>query len=111
MGLGRDGIGAHDLGPAQCDRFGDALAFAVRGTNNTLVLASTEATLMPRQRLIERGRELDRRWSFDPSLESLARSRKEISLEADERLVLTDAYAPANHLVLLGREVPRAPSP
>ncbi len=89
------------------DRFGDALAFAVRGTNNILVLASTRATLMPRDQMIERGRELDRRWSFDPPLASLAASRLEVSLEADESLVLTDAYAPANHLVLLGREAVR----
>ena len=94
------------------DRFGDALAFAVRGTNNTLVLASTRPTLMPRDQMIERGSELDRQWSFDPPLATLAASRQEVSLEADEALLLTDAYAPANYLVLLGRaELPKAPSP
>lgn len=94
------------------DRFGDALAFNVRGTSNTLVLASTRATLMPRQQMIERGQELDRRWNFDPPLATLAASRLEVSLEASEGLILTDAYAPANHLVLLGRaEVPAAQAP
>ena len=94
------------------DRFGDALAFSVRGTNNTLVLASRRATLMPREQMLERGRELDRRWDFEPSLEALARSRQEVVLEAGEGLVLTDAYAPANHLVLLGRaELPRGATP
>ncbi len=93
------------------DRFGDALAFGVRGTNNTLVLASTRATLMPRKQLIERGRELDRRWVFDPPLATLAASRREVSLEAEEGLLLTDAYAPANHLVLIGRaELPQSPT-
>jgi len=85
------------------DRFGDALAFGVRGSSNTLVLASTRPTLMPRELMIERARELDSRWEFDPPLASLATSRLEVSLEADEGLLLTDAYAPANHLVLLGR--------
>ena len=92
------------------NRFGDALAFDVSGSNNTLLLASTRATLMPRQQMIERGRELDRRWSFDPSLAELAASRREVTLEADDGLLLTDAYAPANHLVLIGRaRVPAAP--
>ena len=85
------------------DRFGDALAFGVHGSNNTLVLASTRATLMPRKQMIERGRELDLRWEFDPSLETLAASRREVTLDAENSLLLTDAYAPANHLVLLGR--------
>jgi spermidine synthase len=92
------------------DRFGDALAFAVRGSNNTLLLASTRATLLPRQQMIERGRELDQQWTFDPPLAELATSRKEVTLESGEGLLLTDAYAPANHLVLLGRAaVPAAP--
>jgi spermidine synthase len=90
------------------DRFGDALAFAVGGSNNTLLLASNRATLLPREQMIARGRELDGRWSFQPTLEALARSRREVALEGDDGLLLTDAYAPANHLVLLGREeVPR----
>lgn len=89
-------------------RFGDALAFAVRGSNNTLLLTATRTTLMPREQMIERGRELDRRWSFDPPLASLASSRLEVTLESGQGLLLTDAYAPANHLVLLRSEAPSA---
>ncbi len=92
-------------------RFGGALAFGVRGTNNTLVLASMRPTLMPRTQMIERGRELDRRWRFEPDLATLAASRLEVALEAAEGLLLTDAYAPANHLVLLGQaQVPTGPA-
>ncbi|MFQ5349720.1 MAG: spermidine synthase, partial [Thermoanaerobaculia bacterium] len=57
------------------DVFGDALAFTVRGSGNTLVLASTRAVLMPKEQMIERGRELDRKWTFDPPLAMLAASR------------------------------------
>ncbi len=94
------------------DRFGDALAFAVRGSGNTLVLASMRPVLMPRRQMIERGRELDRRWDFDPPLATLAASRLEVSIEGDQGQLLTDAYAPANHLVLIGRaEAPGAAAP
>ena len=93
-------------------RFGDALVFAVQGTSNTLVLASMEPVLMPREQMLERARELDRQWSFEPTLEEIAAGRREVSLEEGEGLLLTDAYAPANHLVLLGRaEVPGAAAP
>ena len=94
------------------DRFGDALIFAVRGTTNTLVLASKEPVLMPREQMIERARELDARWRFDPTLAEIAAGRREMSLDEGEGLLLTDAYAPANYLVLLGRaEVPGATAP
>ena len=88
------------------DRFGDALAFAVRDSGNTLLLASKRPILMPRRQMIERGRELDRRWRFEPDLAELAASR--IEVRSDDGLLLTDAYAPANHLVLLGRDLPPA---
>jgi len=94
------------------NRFGDALAFGVRGSNNTLVLASNQATLMPREQMIERGRELDGQWTFDPPLATLATSRLEVTLEAEEGLLLSDAYAPANHLVLISRDAaPDAAAP
>ncbi len=88
------------------ESFGTALVFGVKGSNNTLVLASSSPTLMPRERLIERGRELDRRWRFEPSLATLAASRLEVELVAGDAVRLTDAYAPANHLVLLGEAEP-----
>ena len=94
------------------NRFGDVLAFGVRGSNNTLLLASNQAILMPREQMIERGRELDTRWEFDPPLATLAASRLEVSLEAEEGLLLSDAYAPANHLVLISRDpAPEAAAP
>ena len=49
---------------------------------------------------------------MSPPLAALASSRQEVTLEEGEGLLLTDAYAPANHLVLLGRaEVPEGPTP
>jgi spermidine synthase len=112
LAAGMDAPFARAMFATVADRFGDALAFAVRGTNNTLVLASMRPTLMPRTQLIERARELDRRWSFEPPLVALATSRLEVTLEAEDSLILTDAYAPANHLVLIGRaSVPESPVP
>ncbi len=111
LAAGMDAPFARAIFRTVADRFGDALAFAVGGSSNTLVLASTRPTLMPREKLIERGRELDRQWVFDPPLARLAASRLEVSLEGDEGLLLTDAYAPANHLLLIGRaEMPQSPT-
>jgi spermidine synthase len=109
LAAGMDAPFARAIFRTVADRFGDALAFTVRGTGNTLVLAAMRPILMPRRQMIERGRELDRQWEFNPSLADLAASRIEVSFKGEEGLLLTDAYAPANHLVLIGRaEAPAA---
>ncbi|MEE8137691.1 MAG: fused MFS/spermidine synthase [Thermoanaerobaculia bacterium] len=82
--------------------------FAVAGSDNHLLLGVPHTSWVPEERLVERGRELDRRWSFDPPLAEVARRRIAVDLELSEIPALSDAYAPVEYLVLVSSEVPTA---
>ncbi len=82
--------------------------FAVAGSDNHLLLGVPHTSWVPEERLLERGRELDHRWRFDPSLAEVARHRIGVDLELSEVPLLSDAYAPVEHLVLLSSELPAA---
>jgi spermidine synthase len=85
------------------ERFPTVYVFAVRGSGNTLVLASPQTDTISRDRMIERAEALDRRWAFTPSLATMAAQRFDAEIDTREALLLTDDYAPADHLIQLGR--------
>jgi spermidine synthase len=84
------------------ERFPTLYAFSVAGSGNTLLLASIDAPPLPREQMIDEARALDRRWSFTPTLATIAAQRFEADIDPERALLLTDAYAPANHLIRLG---------
>jgi len=85
------------------ERFPTAYLFSVRGSGNTLLLASAERSTISRQQMLSRAAELDRRWSFEPSLATIAAQRFDAEIDASDTLLLTDDYAPADHLIQLGQ--------
>jgi spermidine synthase len=89
------------------DRFPSVYAFSVGSTENYLILASADPERVGAELLARRALTLDRRWTFHPTLEALASRRVELSIEPERDLLLTDEYAPADHLIRLGQ--PRLP--
>ncbi|HYG61690.1 MAG TPA: fused MFS/spermidine synthase [Thermoanaerobaculia bacterium] len=83
-------------------RFRTTYVIQVKARANVLVLA-TDADPLPSDRLLARARELDRRWRFEPTLESLAGSRAPVDLDASGVPVLTDEFAPVDRLIRLGQ--------
>ncbi len=77
-------------------------AFGVRGAANVVLLAIDQKLTLPKQQMLQRGQELDRRWRFDPTLTLIASSRLDVTLDPAEAVLLTDAFAPASHLIMLG---------
>jgi hypothetical protein len=91
------------------ESFPSIYVFPVRAAPNVLVVATLEPRPLTRDELVARGRQLDRRWRFDPPLAGLARSRMELDFETLDVPVLTDDFAPVDRLIRLG-EAARAPS-
>ena len=81
------------------DRFETVFAFAVRGSSNLFILAIDSRVTLPKAEMIQLGAELHRRFDLDPSLEHIASSRLEIALDPEVAVLLTDRFAPANHLI------------
>jgi spermidine synthase len=85
-------------------RFDLVYVFLLRGAPNVLVLASREpVSLVPRE-LVRRGRELDRRFRFDPPLATLAAWRSPVELDMAKIPILTDELAPVDRLIRLGAQ-------
>jgi len=83
-------------------RFETVFAFAVRGSSNLYILAADTRITLPRIEMIQRGQELDPSFHLEPSLAHIAASRLEIALDPEVAVLLTDRFAPANHLVAIG---------
>jgi predicted membrane-bound spermidine synthase len=79
--------------------FGTARAFDVAGGGNVLVIAGPGAGEAYLPDLQARARELDRRWSFSPSLERMLAFQRPDLPDEPGALVLVDAYAPVEHLI------------
>ncbi len=84
------------------NRFETVFAFAVRGSTNLYILAIDAKITLPKTDMIRTGEELDRRLELQPSLATIARSRLEIVLDPRTAVLLTDRFAPANHLIAIG---------
>ncbi len=74
--------------------------FEVRG-GNTLLLATDRADIGGKDELLAIARQLDERWSFDPSLVQMADGFHEGEVDLSDAQILTDSYAPVNHLIHL----------
>ncbi|MDH3745356.1 MAG: fused MFS/spermidine synthase [Acidobacteriota bacterium] len=88
------------------EEFTLVMPFEVKGAGNELILATSQESWIPAEKLIEIGRSLDERWSFDPTIEQVARQWRPLDLDLLEIPILTDEHAPVEHLVLLSSSVP-----
>ncbi len=84
------------------ERFGRTYAFTVRAAPNVLVLATDAQASLPRDLMIDRARRLDGKLDLAPPLEAIAKSRLEAEIDPAEATLLSDGFAPANHLIRLG---------
>lgn len=78
--------------------FAKTYLFAVPG-GNYLFLASDRADPPDRARLLELAGELEPRYAFKPSLVKMAKLLREFDLDLTKALLLTDEFAPVNHLI------------
>ena len=83
------------------ERFRSVYLLSVWGAPNSEVLAADMPGLTPAE-LVARGRELDRRWRFDPPLAAAAARRQAVSFEEASVPVLSDEFAPVDRLIQLG---------
>ncbi len=72
--------------------------FAVPG-GNYLFLATDREDPPSREELLALARKLDPNHGFSPSLESMAGLLREVDVDLTRALLLTDKYAPVNHLI------------
>ena len=78
--------------------FGKLYAFVVPG-GNYLLLATDRPDPPGRDELVATARQLDPKVDFDPTLEQMAGFLRELDFDLTRALLLTDQYAPVNHLV------------
>ena len=93
--------------------FGSLYVFAVPG-GNYLFLAADLANPPDKAQLLAVAREQDPRFNFSPSLEKMAGLHRELDVDLTRALLLTDKFAPVNHLIRmdggeLGLEVESLP--
>lgn len=84
------------------ERFAQTTPIAVRGAGNVLLFAAKTARASSREALLERAAELDGRFSVEPPLTSIAGRRIASEVDISDAILLTDAFAPADHLIALG---------
>ncbi len=84
------------------ERFATAQLFLPQAAPNILAMATAEPMTLSPGFFLERARELDRRYRFDPPLSLLATLRGEVSLEAEKAQVLSDEFAPVDRLIRVG---------
>ncbi|HEV8578472.1 MAG TPA: fused MFS/spermidine synthase [Thermoanaerobaculia bacterium] len=83
-------------------RFNLVYVFKVRRAPNVLLLASQDPISLAPAELTRRGRELDRRFHFEPPLATLASWRSPVELDMTKIPILTDELAPVDRLIRLG---------
>lgn len=93
------------------NRFSTVFAFAVRSSSNVYIMATDSGVTMPKEEMIRVGGELDQRFDLEPSLALIAASRLDIALDPSQAVILSDRFAPANHLVAIGSKTLNLPAP
>lgn len=81
--------------------------FAVRGSGNYLLLARTEPMIFRDEDLVARAQLLDATYAFSPTLGEILRWRQPLDLDLTKAQLLSDRFAPANHLLHLNRRANR----
>lgn len=92
-------------------RFEMVFAFAVRGSTNVYILATDSAVTLPKAEMIRLGGQLDPSFDLAPTLSAIAASRLDITLDPSQAVILSDRFAPANHLVAIGSKTLNLPAP
>ncbi len=85
--------------------FKELYVFVVPG-GNYLILATDRARPPNRQQLLETARRLDPKYGFDPSLERMAGYYRGLDIDLTQALLLTDRFAPVNHLIRMDGSEP-----
>ncbi|MCP4661553.1 MAG: hypothetical protein GY856_39635 [bacterium] len=80
--------------------FPQTYLFDVRG-GNYLLLATDRSATVGSDELPAIATQLDTRWSFDPSLVQMVEGFHEAEVDLSDAQILTDGYAPVNHLIRL----------
>ena len=78
--------------------FSELYVFAVPG-GNYLLLATDLADAPRPEQLLQAARRMDPDYSFEPSLERMAGLYRRLDIDLTEALLLTDRFAPVNHLI------------
>lgn len=79
--------------------FRQTYVFNVPG-GNYFLLATDREERWNREQLADRARQLNDRWTFEPSLVDIAGFLNPDTVDLSEAMVLRDEFAPVNHLVL-----------
>lgn len=78
--------------------FANLYVFAVPGGNYLFLAADLEQP-PGREQLVATARQLDPKYGFSPSLETMAGLLRDVDVDLTRALLLTDKYAPVNHLI------------
>lgn len=81
--------------------FTQTLLIRVRGLSNLLLLASDQRPRLTPAELAARATELDARFAFTPSFATVAGSVLAVDLDLTAVPILSDRFAPVNHLIHL----------
>lgn len=84
------------------ERFAQVYPFGASGTNNVVVLATDAPVALSQERWVELARAVDAKTRFPKSLAVLADDRVEAAIDPTQTVLLTDDFAPADHLIMVG---------
>ncbi len=85
--------------------FPELYVFVVPG-GNYLLLATDRADAPGRDQLLATARRLDLEYDFDPSLARMASFHRDLDIDLVRALILTDEFAPVNHLIRMDTPAP-----
>ena len=85
--------------------FDELYVFTVPG-GNYLILATDRADAPDRGQMLETARRLDPEYDFEPSLERMATFYGGLDIDLSQAMLLTDGFAPVNHLIRLDGSQP-----
>ncbi len=85
--------------------FSKVYVFVVPGGGH-LFLATDRLGAPDRDELLATARRLDAEYDFEPSLERMARYHRDIDVDLTEAMLLTDKFAPVNHLIRMDGSTP-----
>ncbi|MGB3562041.1 MAG: fused MFS/spermidine synthase, partial [Thermoanaerobaculia bacterium] len=79
--------------------FPSLYVLSVQASTSQFVMASAVGTRLPVTALEARATELDRRWTFEPSLREIVKRQSRVDLDLLAIEPLSDQFAPVNYLV------------
>jgi spermidine synthase len=91
--------------------FHQTLIFRTPRQGNLVVMATDRRTPIGREELRALAAQLETRWDFTPTFTEMVERLHPVDLELLGTPVLTDSYAPVNHLIHLGADPTEVPGP